>query len=283
MLFDNLLRNLSGLVLFLALLAASGCGPSRPGVPEPSPGETPVPEMSEVSPLEALSAPTSDWVTETLENLTLEEKVGQMISVRAYGYFQNDNTPRMRRLFDLVQNKKVGGICLFQGDIHTSALLVNRLQERAKVPLLVAADFEWGMAMRLRRSTRFPGGDGARRLTRHRARLRDGSRDRDGGALGRHPAGLRARRRREQQSREPRHQYPVVRRKSRRSSPRWPRPSRGVCSPRGCSPRRSISPATATPTSIRTSAFRSCGTAAAGWTAWSSSRSGPSSAPAWDR
>ncbi len=156
MLFDNLLRNLSGLVLFLALLAASGCGPSRPGVPEPSPGETPVPEMSEVSPLEALSAPTTDWVTETLENLTLEEKVGQMISVRAYGYFQNDNTPRMRRLFDLVQNKKVGGICLFQGDIHTSALLVNRLQERAKVPLLVAADFEWGMAMRLRRSTRFP-------------------------------------------------------------------------------------------------------------------------------
>src|SRR6185503_13145256 len=73
-----------------------------------------------------------------------------------YGYFQNDSTQRVRRLFDLVANKRVGGVCLFQGDVVTSALLVNRLQSMAKVPLLVSADFEWGMAMRLRRSTRFP-------------------------------------------------------------------------------------------------------------------------------
>ncbi|HLF13467.1 MAG TPA: glycoside hydrolase family 3 N-terminal domain-containing protein, partial [Bacteroidota bacterium] len=105
---------------------------------------------------DVLSAPPSDWVSETLEGMTPEEKVGQMIFVRAYGYFQNDRAPRMRRLFELVEKKKVGGICLFQGDIHTSALLVNRLQERSAVPLLVAADFEWGVAMRLRRSTRFP-------------------------------------------------------------------------------------------------------------------------------
>ncbi len=115
-----------------------------------------MPDASAALPIEALAAPPSDWVNETLEGMTLEEKVGQMIFVRAFGYFQNDSTPRMRRLFDLVEKRKVGGICLFQGDIHTSALLVNRLQERAAVPLLVAADFEWGMAMRLRRSTRFP-------------------------------------------------------------------------------------------------------------------------------
>ncbi len=153
---DNLLRILAGLLFVLPVLVSNGCGPSRPAARGSAPTESDFSATGTPPPIDVLSADPSDWVTETLEDMTLEEKVGQMIFVRAYGYFQNDSTPRMRRLFDLVGKKRVGGICLFQGDIHTSALLVNRLQERSKVPLLVAADFEWGVAMRLRRSTRFP-------------------------------------------------------------------------------------------------------------------------------
>jgi beta-N-acetylhexosaminidase len=147
-------RRLAGILVLLPLLLASGCGPSRP--PAGGAREEPLPAESAVPPVEMFSAPPSGWVDEMLGEMTPEEKVAQMVFVRAYGYFQNDSTPRMRRLFELVEQRHVGGICLFQGEIHTSALLINRLQEMSKVPLLVSADFEWGMAMRLRRSTRFP-------------------------------------------------------------------------------------------------------------------------------
>jgi len=139
---------LSG-ILFLQGCGGGGGTASR----DVRPAEPPLPEET---PSAALSSHASDWVGETLASLTLERKVAQMVFVRAYGYYQNDGTDRMRRLFELVADRGVGGVCLFQGDIHTSALLINRLQEMAAVPLLVSADFEWGAAMRIRRSTRFP-------------------------------------------------------------------------------------------------------------------------------
>lgn len=143
-------------VLSIAFLVAAGCGPGRPAAPGRPVSPPPPEELPEETPIEAFTGEPSDWVGETLEEMTLEEKVSQLISVRAYGYFQNDATDRTRRLFDMVANGRVGGVCLFQGDVVTSGLLVNRLQGLAKVPLLVSADFEWGMAMRLRRATRFP-------------------------------------------------------------------------------------------------------------------------------
>ncbi|MDI6767988.1 MAG: glycoside hydrolase family 3 N-terminal domain-containing protein, partial [Bacteroidota bacterium] len=77
-------------------------------------------------------------------------------SVRAYGYYMNDESDHFQRLTSQVKELKVGGVCLFQGDIHTSAVLLNRLQSISQVPLLISSDFEWGAAMRLRRTTRFP-------------------------------------------------------------------------------------------------------------------------------
>lgn len=151
----DLRRLFAGLTLAAAFLAASGCGPSKPAAPGTVPPEF-TPEEPPEPPIEALTDEPSDWAAETMEAMTLPEKVAQMVFVRAYGYFMNDDAPRMRRLFDLVAKEKVGGICLFQGEVHTSALLVNRLREMSAVPLLVASDFEWGAAMRIRRSTRFP-------------------------------------------------------------------------------------------------------------------------------
>jgi len=151
---------LAAAVFIIPFLQGCGSGaPARPGVGTSAPGRFPgstEPAPPAVGPIEALSPELSDWAEDILAGMTLEEKIAQMISVRAYGYFQNDRTDRMRRLFELVRNRKVGGVCLFQGDVTTSALLINRLQEMAEVPLLVSSDFEWGAAMRIRRTTRYP-------------------------------------------------------------------------------------------------------------------------------
>ena len=97
-----------------------------------------------------------EWIEQTLQRLTLKEKIGQMIMSRAYGYFYSNESDEFKRLERLVKEQKVGGLIFFQGDVYETATLVNRMQEMSDVPLLIGSDFEWGSAMRIRRGTRFP-------------------------------------------------------------------------------------------------------------------------------
>ena len=96
------------------------------------------------------------WVLSTLRSMTLEEKVAQMVAPRAFGYFTNEESDGYRRLVHLVKERKVGGIVFSLGDVFETAALANKLQRLAAVPLLVSSDFEWGPAMRIKRSTVFP-------------------------------------------------------------------------------------------------------------------------------
>ncbi len=98
----------------------------------------------------------TEWVEETLEQMTIEEKVGQMIMPRATGYFVNTESDEYTKMFQLVKNRKVGGFCFFQGDVYATAVTINKLQEISNVPLLISADFERGGPMRIRRMTPFP-------------------------------------------------------------------------------------------------------------------------------
>lgn len=97
-----------------------------------------------------------EWVDRTLSRLTLEEKIGQMIATPAYTHYLSKDSPRYRELVHNVESLKVGGLVLFQGDVSEMALILNDMQSRADIPLLISADFEWGTAMRMRRGTMFP-------------------------------------------------------------------------------------------------------------------------------
>lgn len=100
--------------------------------------------------------PTDDWVEETLERLSLEEKVGQLVFPKVYGNFTNTQSEEWKRLTALVSALKVGGFVVYAGDVFETAIIINKLQELADVPLLISADFERGLAMRTRRTTAFP-------------------------------------------------------------------------------------------------------------------------------
>jgi beta-N-acetylhexosaminidase len=88
--------------------------------------------------------------------MTLEDKVSQMVMVRAFGHYYSTDSELYERLERLVTVRKVGGIIMAQGDVYAEAVLLNRLQSLSRVPLLVASDFERGIAMRVRRGTHFP-------------------------------------------------------------------------------------------------------------------------------
>jgi beta-N-acetylhexosaminidase len=96
------------------------------------------------------------WVERTLQTMSLPEKVGQMIVASIEGRFKGDDDRDYQLLSRLSAEGKIGGIMFLKGDAFGAGLLANHFQSLASIPLLISADMERGLAMRLRGATEFP-------------------------------------------------------------------------------------------------------------------------------
>jgi beta-N-acetylhexosaminidase len=96
------------------------------------------------------------WVEKTIARMTLEEKIGQMVALRYNGQFVNLDSDYMGRLRSLIVERKIGGLILFGGEVYETAHLTNTVQELAKIPLLIASDFERGVGNQISGATLFP-------------------------------------------------------------------------------------------------------------------------------
>ena len=96
------------------------------------------------------------WANEELRKMSLEEKVGQLISVGINATFLNQESDAYRALKRHIEENKVGGIILFRGPVYESVILVNRMQQLARYPLLISADLEAGAGMRFDDTVNFP-------------------------------------------------------------------------------------------------------------------------------
>src|ERR1051325_12162181 len=96
------------------------------------------------------------WADEQLKAMTLEEKAGQLISVGMNARFLNQQSDEFKELRRQVEQNHVGGIILFRGPVYESVHLVNRMQQLARLPLLISADLESGSGMRFDDATNFP-------------------------------------------------------------------------------------------------------------------------------
>jgi beta-N-acetylhexosaminidase len=113
------------------------------------------------------SAPAASnaWVEQTLKKMTLREKLGQMLMVTFFGVFDSAESPEYLEVLHEVQDNHVGGLIIVtdrgplgieRSQVYPTAVGTNELQRRAKIPLLVGADFEAGTGMRLDEGTSFP-------------------------------------------------------------------------------------------------------------------------------
>jgi beta-glucosidase-like glycosyl hydrolase/CubicO group peptidase (beta-lactamase class C family) len=93
------------------------------------------------------------WVDSVFNTLTLEEKIGQLLMPRGNTSGQGYNFDKLKKW---VQDYKLGGLVFFAGQPTTQARIVNELQKLSKVPMLIGMDLEWGLAMRLDSTVRFP-------------------------------------------------------------------------------------------------------------------------------
>jgi beta-N-acetylhexosaminidase len=105
------------------------------------------------------------WAEKTLRKLSLEEKVGQVFMIWVRADFLNANSPAYLELLDSMHKYHIGGYAmtvrweppfLYRSEPYEAAELLNRMQEQSRLPLLVAADFERGVTMRLHGATTFP-------------------------------------------------------------------------------------------------------------------------------
>ena len=115
------------------------------------------------------------WVDVTLERLTLDEKVGQLIIPSVFSHYTSSDSDVYAELVERIHEYHVGGIHVFGardpapdvllnptyartslGHPLAAASLLNRLQAIAPVPLLVTADFETGVGFRMEGATTFP-------------------------------------------------------------------------------------------------------------------------------
>ena len=96
------------------------------------------------------------WANEQLRRMSLEEKIGQLISVGINATFLNQDSDAYRTLKHHIEDNHVGGLILFRGPVYESVILVNRMQQLAKYPLLISADLEAGAGMRFDDTVNFP-------------------------------------------------------------------------------------------------------------------------------
>ena len=101
-------------------------------------------------------AATDSWVRQVLAELSLEERVGQLVMPAFRGIYLHDSSPGFLEIEKQIRDNHVGGFILFAGDIYESASLIDRMQTRSKIPLLIASDFERGANFRIRGTTSFP-------------------------------------------------------------------------------------------------------------------------------
>jgi len=140
------------LLIFALLLMARTAGTAKPSQSRTTQGRS--------------SGDASErWVRQTLKGMTLDEKLGQLLVVYYFGGLTSTESPEYQTLVHDVEQRHVGGFILQtlstptgldRSQAYPTAALANELQSRAKIPLLIAADFERGTAYRLEDGTSFP-------------------------------------------------------------------------------------------------------------------------------
>ena len=106
---------------------------------------------SEPKPKQNDSQMAEAWVDSVFNAMSAEERIGQLFMIRAHSDLGPEHVESVKRQ---ILQYHVGGMCFFQGTPEGHAKLINEYQVLSKrVPIMVAIDGEWGLGMRLKRST----------------------------------------------------------------------------------------------------------------------------------
>lgn len=109
------------------------------------------------TPPDPLKAPDwevqNQWVDSLYAQMTVDEKIGQLFMVMA---FSEKDEAHFKAIEEQIESYHLGGIIFSLGGPVKQTKWLNAFQEKAKTPLLIGMDAEWGVAMRLDSVRPFP-------------------------------------------------------------------------------------------------------------------------------
>ncbi|HUH12424.1 MAG TPA: glycoside hydrolase family 3 protein [Longimicrobiales bacterium] len=150
----------AAMLTFVSLLAAPPGGAAaeaRAPVPEPPAARAPVCEDAAAPARWARpDSMTMLWVERALAELTVREKVAQLVMPWITGGIPERGSPEWHRSRRMVLEQGVGGFIVGKGDAYGTAAWLNELQTISPLPLLVGADLEWGAGTRIAEATTLP-------------------------------------------------------------------------------------------------------------------------------
>jgi beta-N-acetylhexosaminidase len=101
---------------------------------------------------------STSWADQTLSDMTLREKIGQLIFPRITGAYMPMNSAEYERVRQWITEYHIGGVIVSHGPPLEIASKLNAMQAMSKLPLLVTADMEHGPGQILNAGTILPYG-----------------------------------------------------------------------------------------------------------------------------
>ncbi len=142
-------------LLCLAALSLASCGrfanpPSAGPVPTTVAPRSPEAPAESYTPYAVATAlyDARRWAERTLESLTLDEKVSQLMMPILIGDFAPEGSRASQRARAMVEQHHVGGIIISVGSPTEVAAKLNWLQSLSGLPLLIGSDLEAGAGFR---------------------------------------------------------------------------------------------------------------------------------------
>lgn len=96
--------------------------------------------------LPPLLSPALHWMDSVFNQMSLEQKIGQLYMIAAYSGGEKYNQASIEKL---ILENQIGGLIFMQGTATAQANQTNKFQLMSKIPLLISMDAEWGLGMRL--------------------------------------------------------------------------------------------------------------------------------------
>jgi beta-N-acetylhexosaminidase len=88
--------------------------------------------------------------------LTLDQKIGQLVMAQAFGRFRSDSTSEYKALEELVTTYQISGFKLYHGYALGTLMFVGHMEKHAPIPLFFASDLEAGLGQQIVDAPRFP-------------------------------------------------------------------------------------------------------------------------------
>ncbi|EJX02121.1 glycoside hydrolase family beta-glycosidase [gut metagenome] len=93
------------------------------------------------------------WVDSVMAKMSLKERIGQLF---IYTIAPTMDASNRALLHKVVKEYKIGGLLFSGGLMENQVRLTNEAQQMTDVPLMITFDGEWGLAMRLKNTPKFP-------------------------------------------------------------------------------------------------------------------------------